>query len=49
MTPRLAQRMREAADTLAEVAALYGYPHPQSATWAAEELRHEAQILEESP
>lgn len=47
-TPPLPQRMREAADTLALCAAMYGYAHPESVTWHAGELRHEADILEES-
>jgi hypothetical protein len=42
----LSERMRQAADTLAEVAALYGYPHPETVTWHAAELRHEASVIE---
>lgn len=48
-TQPLYERMRAAADTLLEVASLYGYPHPETATWHALELRHEADILEETP
>jgi hypothetical protein len=42
----LADRMRTAADTLAELSALYGYRFPAEAGWSASELRHEAQHVE---
>jgi hypothetical protein len=42
----LGPRMRSAADTLAEVSALYGYRFPNEAGWSATELRSEAKHLE---
>jgi hypothetical protein len=38
----LAERMRDAADALEEVSALYGYKFPDEAGWSANELRGEA-------
>lgn len=42
----LADRMRTAADTLEEASALYGYPHPEHASWSPLELRLEAKHVE---
>lgn len=41
----LRSRMLAAADTLEEVAALFGYPDPVHATWSPAELRAEARHL----
>lgn len=43
----LALRLGDAAGVLEEVSTLYGYPHPASANWSAESLRHEAEALEQ--
>lgn len=43
----LPARMRDAADTLEEVSALYGYKEPSHAPWDAESLRGESRTLEE--
>lgn len=43
MTARLADRMRQAADTLEEVSSLFGYPVPSMADWSAADLRCEAE------
>lgn len=42
----LPARMRDAADTLEEVSALYGYKEPDHAPWDAESLRGESRTLE---
>lgn len=44
----LAQRMRDAADTLEEASTMYGYRHPCEAGWSADELRSEARHVESS-
>jgi hypothetical protein len=38
--------MREAAGTLEEASALYGYREPIFASWTAEDLRREAEHVE---
>lgn len=43
----LPQRMREAADTIEEVSAKYGYKEPQHAEWSADALRGESRTLDE--
>ena len=45
MSP-LPARMRDAATTLAEVSALYGYRWPDEQAWSPAELRHEAAVVE---
>ena len=42
----LPQRMLEAARTLEEASALYGYIYPQFASWTAEDLRKESEHVE---
>jgi hypothetical protein len=44
----LPRRMRDAANTIEEVSALYGYRHPVEAGWSATELRHEAEHLDKN-
>lgn len=39
----LARRMRDAANVLEEVSALYGYRFPNEQGWSATELRREAE------
>jgi hypothetical protein len=46
-TPSLPERMRLAAETIAEVSALYGYKEPEFAEWTANDLRGEAKTLEQ--
>ena len=41
----LSERVLEAANTLEEISALYGYKFPDEAGWSASELRHEAAII----
>lgn len=43
----LHERVIEAANTLEEISALYGYKFPNEAGWSATELRHEAQHVQE--
>ena len=45
ITP-LSSRMRDAAEVLEEISALYGYKFPEEAGWSAAELRHEAEHVE---
>jgi hypothetical protein len=42
----LSERMIEAANTLEELSAKYGYRHPDEAGWSADELRREAEHVE---
>jgi hypothetical protein len=42
----LSERMRDAADTIEELSAYYGYFHPDTVAWSADELRHESRTLE---
>jgi hypothetical protein len=41
----LPERMSDAADTLEEVSALYGFAHPEHAQWTAADLRAEMTTL----
>jgi hypothetical protein len=41
----LAERMRQAADTIEEISAFYGYRHPDEQGWSARELRTESQVV----
>lgn len=45
-TTDLPKRLRFAADTLEELSALAGYPHPAWPVWNAISLRREADELE---
>lgn len=42
----LPDRMRQAADTLEEASALYGFGHPGDVAWSPQELRTEAAMVE---
>jgi hypothetical protein len=42
----LPQRMREAADTLAEANELYTF-NPEHGVWSPKALRHEADVIED--
>lgn len=42
----LPARMRDAADTLEELSALYGYRFPYEASWSPQELHNEARVLD---
>lgn len=44
---KLSQRVLEAANTLEEISALYGYKYPHEQGWSATELRHEAEHVQE--
>lgn len=50
MKSDLAERMRQAAETVEEASALYGYRVPEAVNWSAEMLRREAaHVAAESP
>jgi hypothetical protein len=44
----LPRRMRDSANTIEEVSALYGYRWPGETGWSATELRHGAEHLDKN-